>query len=450
METARPRCVIVGGGFGGLTAALHISKLPYDVTLIDRRNFHLFQPLLYQVATGGLSPANIAAPLRSILRRRKNVRVVQAEVQTFDLSERRVTTSAGDFAYEVLIVAAGVRHAYFGRDDWADHAPGLKSIEDATALRSRILSAFEQAEITTDPDARRRLLTFVVIGGGPTGVEMAGAIGELAHRTLRQEFRQSNPGEATILLLEAGERILPAYPAALSAKAVKSLQKLGVAVMTGAKVTGITAHQVTYDQQGTAHSVATRNIVWCAGVQAAPLGRLLAEAAGADLDRAGRVMVNPDLTLPGHPEVFVIGDLAHCKSASGAPLPGVAPVAMQQGRFVARCLADRLAGRPAATFRYHDKGSMATIGPGAAVALVAGWQLSGVVAWLAWLLIHLWYLVGFENRFLVFFQWAWCFFTRNRSARLITEVAQSVPPRLEVATHGHPGATPPLIPTAKP
>ncbi len=419
--------VIVGGGFGGLYAALSLGRVPVRVTLLDRRNFHLFQPLLYQVATGALSPANIAAPLRSILRRQRNARVLLAEVTGFDAARRRVLLRDGEVPYDFLIVAAGASHHYFGHPEWAERAPGLKTVEDATEIRRRILLAFEAAEREPAPARRAAWLTFVVVGGGPTGVELAGALAEIARHTLRHDFRTINPAEARILLVEGTERVLPPYPPVLSRKAAESLAHLGVTVVTGAVVTDIQPDRVTLRHGDASEEIAARTLLWAAGVQASPLGKALQEAAGAELDRAGRVVVGPDLTLPGHPEVFVIGDLAHCRQPDGKPLPGVAPVAMQQGRYVAQAIQARLRGETVPPFRYRDRGNMATIGRAAAVADLGWVRLSGLFAWLLWLFIHLLYVVEFENRLLVLLQWSWNYLTWNRSARLITGEAL-VPP----------------------
>ncbi len=420
--------VVVGGGFGGLYAANALRKAPVRVTLLDRRNFHLFQPLLYQVATGSLSPANIAAPLRSVLRRQRNARVLLAEVSGFDLAGRRVLLVDGDpIPYDTLIVAAGVRHHYFGHPEWEKHAPGLKSLEDATDMRRRILLAFEQAERSPDPEARRGLLTFVVVGGGPTGVELAGALGDLARTTLRYDFRDIDPRTARVLLLEATDRILTTYPPKLSARAVRSLEKLGVTVRTGTVVTDVRHGGVMVKAGSQTEHIRAHTVLWGAGVQASPLAKMLADATGAALDRAGRIVVQPDLSLPGRPEVFVLGDMANYAHQTGQPLPGVAPVAMQQGSYVAALIERRLAGAgpglqatPQRPFRYRDRGSMATIGPSAAVADLGWIRFGGFLAWAAWLFIHLIYLVQFQNRVLVLFQWAWNYFTRGRSARLIT------------------------------
>jgi NADH dehydrogenase len=413
--------VIVGGGFGGLYAAQALGKARLPVTVLDRRNFHLFQPLLYQVAAGELSPANIAAPLRAVLRRHKKTRVLLAEVAGFDVAGRRVLLAdGGAVAYDSLLVAAGARHHYFGHPEWEQYAPGLKTVEDATTIRRRILLSFEQAERATDADHRRALLTFVVVGGGPTGVELAGAIAEVAHYTLRGNFRDFDPASARILLLEAGDRILSTYPAKLSARAVRSLQRLGVTVRTGAAVTEVGPGRVAVRADGKAEVIAAHTVLWGAGVDASPLARALAEATGATLDRSGRIVVQPDLTLPGHPEIFVIGDMANYPHQTGKPLPGVAPVAMQQGRYVADLIQRRLRGAAPVRFRYRDHGTMATIGRAAAVVDLGWLQLSGYPAWLVWLFIHILYLIEFDNRVLVLFQWAWNYFTAGRSARLIT------------------------------
>ncbi len=417
---AQPRVAIVGGGFGGLYTALSLRRAPAGVTLLDRRNFHLFQPLLYQVATGTLSPANIAAPLRSILRRQKNTRVLLGEVIDFDLAGRRVLLSDGEVPYDTLVVAAGSRHHYFGRDDWEPLAPGLKTVEDATEMRRRILLAFEAAEREPDPEKAQAWLTFVVVGGGPTGVELAGAIGEVAHSTLRNDFRNIDTRTARIILLEGADRVLGTFPPDLSAKAAVALHRLGVTVRTGAVVTEVRPDGVTAKCDGRAEAIATRTVLWGAGVQASPLGKALAKAAGVEVDRAGRVFVAEDCSLPSHPEVFVIGDLAHFKGEGGKPLPGVAQVAIQQGRYVARRIVGRLRGEPMTPFRYRDLGNMATIGRNAAVADLGRLRLSGYLAWLTWLFIHLINLVEYQNRLLVLFQWGYSYVTHNRAARLIT------------------------------
>lgn len=430
------RVVIVGGGFAGLYCARSLRHASVQVTLIDRRNFHLFQPLLYQVATGGLSPANIAAPLRSILSRQRNARVLLGEVTGVDVRRRCVLMDGREIEYDTLVVATGARHNYFGHDAWESLAPGLKTVEDATEIRRRVLLAFEAAELESDPQRIQSWLTFVVVGGGPTGAELAGALAEIARKTLKRDFRRINPARARILLIEAADRVLPPYPAELSAKAAASLARLGVEVLTGTLVTDIQPDGVTLRRGDQVQRVPCRVVLWAAGIQASPLGRVLAEASGVELDRVGRVVVEPDLSVRGYPEIFVIGDLAHCRGADGRPLPGVAPVAMQQGRYVARLIAARQAAarrsapppRPG-PFRYRDRGSMATIGRAAAVADLGWIRFWGYPAWLAWLFVHIFFLIEFENRLLVMVQWAWNYFTWNRSARLITDTPASVTPR---------------------
>jgi NADH dehydrogenase len=414
------RVVVVGGGFGGLQAALALRHAPVELTLLDRRNFHLFQPLTYQVATGALSPGEIAYPLRAIFTRDRNVRVLLAEVADFDLDAHELQLrSVGDvpapatLGYDTLIVAGGSRYSYFGHDDWSEHAAEVKSLESALVVRSRLLSAFEAAEEEQDADRRAAWLTFVVVGAGPTGVEMAGQIGELARDTLRHDFRAIDPRDARILLVEVADRVLTTFPPSLSAKAARSLEKLGVTVLTGRTVTGIDAESVTVDDE----RIPSRTVVWAAGVTASSLAARLGELTNAERDRAGRVTVEPDLTLPGHPEVFALGDMVRLHDRV---LPGVAPVAMQQGRYAARVVRDRLRGKESAPFRYRDKGNLATIGRAAAVADIKGLRLSGFLAWAAWLVVHLWYLVGFQNRILVFIRWSVSFATHGRGARLIT------------------------------
>jgi NADH:ubiquinone reductase (H+-translocating) len=421
MANETHRVVIIGGGFGGLNAARALRRVPVHVTLLDRRNFHLFQPLLYQVATGGLSPANIAAPLRGILSRQRNTTVFLADVVDIDVERRAVLLIEGDeVPYDTLVIATGSSHHYFGHEEWAPLAPGLKTIEDAIEIRRRVLLAFEAAEREPDAATRRGWLTFVVVGGGPTGVELAGALGEIANDTLRHDFRSIDPAQAEIVLLEATERVLPPYPPDLSAKAERSLRRLGVTVRTGATVTAIQPGYVAIRSAGQDESIAAQTVLWAAGVQASPLGRRLAERTGVEVDRAGRLVVEPDLTLAGHPEIFVIGDLALCKSERGQPLPALAPVAMQEGRYVARVIAARLRGKTVGPFRYRHRGNMATIGRAAAVAELGRLHIAGYPGWLAWLFVHLLYLVGYQNRLLVLLQWAWNYVTRNRAARLIT------------------------------
>jgi NADH dehydrogenase len=414
------RVVIVGGGFAGLYAARALKDKPLDVTIIDRRNFHLFQPLLYQVATGGLSAVDIASPLRVALRDARNIHTLLGEVTGFDVERRVVLTKEREISYDSLIVATGSRHHYFGHPEWESFAPGLKTLEDAQEIRRRILTAFESSEMEPDPARRRAWLTFVIVGGGPTGVELAGALGEIANDTLQGEFRNIRPEEAQIFLVEASPRILAPYPPELSLKAEQSLHKLGVLALTGARVVAIDKDGVDLEVSGVHRQIDAHTVLWAAGVQASELGVSLAAQTGAELDRAGRLTVEPSLTLPGHPEVFVLGDLAGATTAGTPAEPAVAPVAMQHGRYAARLIEARLKGEPVEAFRYHDHGSMATIGRASAVAVIAGQNLSGWFAWVTWLFVHLMYLVGFQNRLLVFIQWAFQYVTFNRRARLIT------------------------------
>ena len=408
----RPQVVIVGAGFGGLYAARALKRADVRVTVIDRRNHHLFQPLLYQVATAGLSPGDIAYPIRAVLRRQKNARVLLEEAVAIDIAARKVRLRGGEIPYDYLILATGAQHSYFGHNDWEPWAPGLKSLEDALEIRRRILLAFERAEREPDESRRKALLTFVMVGGGPTGVELAGAIAEISRHVMAQDFRVIDPRQARIILVEAGPRILPAYPESLSAKAEASLEKMGVEVLTKSLVTSVLPEAVRIGDQ----QIQPVTTVWAAGVQASPLARSL----GVPLDRAGRVLVQPDLTIPGHPEVFVIGDLAAFLHQGGKPLPGVAPVAIQQGRHAARNIVRACQGKPLEPFHYLDKGSLATIGRAAAVADFGRIKLSGFFAWLAWLLVHIFFLIGFRNRFVVMIDWAWAYFAYHRAARLIT------------------------------
>ena len=412
--------VILGGGFGGLAAAQNLKKAPVRVTLIDRRNFHLFQPLLYQVATGWLSPANIASTLRAIFKRQKNASVLLGDAQDIDPERRRVVLADGEVEYDTLIVATGSRPFYFGNDDWQSTAPSLKTVEDATEIRSRIFHAFEAAERARDPAVIESLLTFGIVGGGPTGVELAGALAEIAHDTLKHDFRSIEPAQTRILLLEGGERILPTYAPELSARASEYLDRLGVTVRVKALVSDIGPDRVLIKAGAGTEEVPCRTVVWAAGVQASPLGRAVAKATGAQVDRGGRIIVEPDLSIPRHPEIFVIGDLAHYAHDGGKPLPGIAPVAMQEGEYVARVIRARLAGDPPPRFRYRDRGNMAIVGQASAVAEIGRFKFSGYLAWLAWLFVHLMKLVEFENRVLVLIQWGWYYFSRNRAARLIT------------------------------
>ena len=407
-----PHVVIVGAGFGGLYAARALKRADVRVTVIDRRNHHLFQPLLYQVATAGLSPGDIAYPIRAVLRRQKNARVLLEEAVGVDVAARKVVLKTGEIPYDYLILATGAQHSYFGHDDWEPWAPGLKSLEDALEIRRRILLAFERAEREADESRRKALLTFVIVGGGPTGVELAGAIAEISRHVMAQDFRVIDPRQARIVLVEAGPRILPAYPESLSAKAQASLEKMGVEVLTKSLVTSVRPDAVSIGDR----RIPTTTTVWAAGVQASPLARSL----GVPLDRAGRVLVQPDLTVPGHPEVFVIGDLATFLHQGGKLLPGVAPVAIQQGRHAARNIVRACQGKALEPFHYIDKGSLATIGRAAAVADFGRIKLSGFFAWLAWLLVHIFFLIGFRNRFVVMIDWAWAYFCYHRAARLIT------------------------------
>jgi NADH:ubiquinone reductase (H+-translocating) len=431
-ESTVHRVVVVGGGFGGLQAAMELRRAPVEVTLVDRRNFHLFQPLTYQVATGALSPGEIAYPLRAIFKRHRNVRVLLAEVADFDLDARLLhlrsvsgVPAPSVVSYDTLIVAGGSHYSYFGHDEWSRHAAEVKSLESALVVRSRILSAFEAAEQEPDPALRAAHLTFVVVGAGPTGVEMAGQIAELARDTLRRDFRSIDPRTGRIVLVEATDRILTSFPPSLSAKAERSLARLGVTVLTGRTVVGVDAEGVTVDDgNGQSQRIPTRTAIWAAGVTASGLAARLADLTGADRDRAGRVTVGPDLTLPGHPEVFALGDMVRVRDAT---LPGVAPVAMQQGRYAARAVRARLRGRDVPPFRYRDKGNLATIGRGAAVADIKGLKLSGLIAWMTWLFVHLWYLIGFQNRILVLIRWAFNFWTHGRGARLITASGEGEP-----------------------
>jgi NADH dehydrogenase len=433
METPH-RVVIIGGGFGGLNVARKLRRAAVQITLIDRRNFHLFQPLLYQVATGGLSPSNIAAPLRSILRKQTNTEVLLGEVIGIDAAVRKVTLKKGppgtanEIPYDTLVVATGVSHQYFGNDQWEPIAPGLKTIENATDIRRRVLTAFERAERETDPVQQRAWLTFVVVGGGPTGVEMAGMLCELAHETLRGNFRRINPADAEIILIEAADRVLTTYPPELSAKALASLEKLGTEVRVATAVTDIQPTYVAIQAGGQnsehVEKIGTRTVLWAAGMRASPLGKVVAESTGAALDRSGRVIVQPDCSVPGHPELFVIGDLAHFPTSDGKPLPGVAQTAIQQGRYVAKLAVARLKGETLPPFRYRDLGSLATIGRHAAVADMGWFKISGLFAWWIWLFVHLMNIVQHENRVLVLVQWFWNYLTRSKSSRLITEVPE--------------------------
>jgi NADH dehydrogenase len=411
-KNSRPRVVIVGAGFGGLQAARALGKAPVQVTLIDRRNHHLFQPLLYQVATADLSPADIAIPIRSVVRNQHNTEVIMAEVTGIDTAGQRVFMGGRTLPYDYLVLATGSWHSYFGHDEWAAAAPGLKSITDATSIRRKVLLAFEAAELEPDPEKQRALLTFVIVGGGPTGVELAGAIAGLARKSIVKDFRHINSASARIILVEAAPHILANFPDGLTRKARKKLERMGVEVKIGKPVTAVDTDGVRVDGE----RIATKTVIWAAGVAASPAGKWL----GADMDKAGRVMVLSDLTVPHHPEIFVVGDTSHIMT-SEKPLPGVAPVAMQQGRYVASVIRRRLKGDQAMrAFHYVDKGNLATIGRAFAIADIKHIHLSGFFAWITWLAVHIFYLIGFRNRVLVMMQWAWAYLTYQRGARLIT------------------------------
>lgn len=421
------RVVILGGGFGGLYAAKSLAHAPVDLTLLDRRNFHLFQPLLYQVATGALSPGEIASPLRSILGGQKNARVLLAEAVDLDADARILKLDSGEVPYDTLIVATGSRTFYFGNAAWERYATGLKTIEEATQIRHKILFAFEAAERETDPVKRREWLTFVVVGAGPTGVELAGALSEIAHDTLRHDFRSIRPEEAQILLLDGSDRVLPSYPPDLSAKAEQSLLRLGVRPRNKVRVMEIDDNGVDVQGENGTQRVNAKTVIWAAGVRASTFGEVLAKRAGAKINGQGQVSVQSDCTLPGHPEIFVIGDLARFEQ-DGKPLAGVAQVGMQQGDYAAKVIKNRLRNQPTKPFRYFDKGNLAVIGRASAVAQIGKLHLSGLIAWLVWLFVHLMYLVEFSNRLLVFIHWGFLYITFNRGARLITNVLEVAPP----------------------
>ncbi len=413
--------VIIGGGFGGLHAAQSLGTTPnVKVTLIDKRNFHLFQPLLYQVATGGLSPSDISSPLRSILNQHENIKVLMGEVRDVDPHQQKIFLNKGEITYDTLIVATGVSHHYFGNEQWATTAPGLKTVEDALEMRRRIFMAFEAAEKETDAEKRLGWLTFVIVGGGPTGVELAGAIAELAYSTLKKDFRNIDTAEAKIVLVEGMDRVLPPYPAELSAKAEASLVKLGVKVQTKALVTDIANNVVTIKQGDNIEHLEARTVLWAAGVKASAMGKVLAEHTGVELDRVGRVMVESDLSIKGYPQIFVLGDLANFTKPDGKPLAGVAPVATQEGKYVANLISKRLVGESLPAFVYNDAGSLSVIGRNSAVADFGKVKMSGFFAWLIWIFVHIYYLIDFDNKLVVLIQWTWSYFTRKRGARLIT------------------------------
>ncbi|APR87260.1 NADH dehydrogenase [Minicystis rosea] len=410
--------VIVGAGFGGLATARALARMPVQITVIDRHNHHTFQPLLYQVATAALNATDIAVPIRRVLRKQKNARVLMTNVLSIDPSRRRVHTTDGEMTYDTLVLATGATHSYFGHEDWSHTAPGLKTVEDALDIRNRVLSAFEAAEREDDPVRRAEWITFVIVGGGPTGIEMAGALSEIARKTLAKDFCRVDPTQARVILLEGAPRVLPTMDPKISTKAEQQLEHIGVEVGTGARVTGIDDEGVWLGDE----RIRARTVIWAAGVAASPLGRSL----GVPLDRAGRVPVEPDLTVPGHPDIYVIGDLAAATS-DGHPVPGVASAALQEGRHTARNIIRTISGLPREPFVYDDRGTMATIGRAAAVADLGRVKLSGLVAWLLWLFVHIAYLVGFRNRFSVLLEWAWSYLTFDRGARLITGEPEAVP-----------------------
>ncbi len=442
---SKHRTVIIGGGFGGLYAARKLRKVDTEVILIDRRNFHLFQPLLYQVATGGLSPGDIASPLRTVVKNNGNTRVIMSRANDIDPKQQIVFTDDGEVGFDSLVVATGMDNFYFGNDHWQTHAPGLKTVEDAREIRRRILLAFEAAEKELDPELRRKWLTFVVVGGGPTGVELAGALSEIARHTFRHEFRRINPEDARIILIEGLDKVLSTMPDTLPDKARKSLEKLKVDVRTGCLVSDLDDGTVTYkDKDNNQHQIETHTVLWGAGVRATTLGKKLADRDDRiETDKQGRVKVNPDLSIPGYPNIYVIGDLAHFAHQDNTPLPGLAPVAMQQGKYVANHIKCRLKGGRCKPFRYFDKGNLATIGRQLAVGRIWNIKVSGTIAWLAWLFVHLMYIVEYGNRLLIFIQWAWNYFTWARGARLITyEAAKTDRSSLKAMT--------PLLPDEKP
>ena len=422
--------VIIGGGFAGLYAAQTLAKGSVKVTLIDKRNFHVFQPLLYQVATGGLSPTNIASPLRGILKRNKNIEVLMGEVNNIDPKQQTVQLRYREISYDSLIVATGASHQYFGHEEWADQAPGLKTIEDALEMRRRIFIAFESAEKETNPKKRQAWLTFAIVGGGPAGVELAGALAELAHGTLKEDFRNINTKEAKIILVQSSERILPSYSPSLSAKAKASLEQLGVTVMTGTRVIDMDNQAITVRCCDEIKSIRAKTVLWTAGMKASAMAQILTESTGAALDNTGRVIVNPDFNVPGTENIFVIGDLANYAHQDGKPLPGVAPVAMQSGKYVARLIKSRLQGETISPFQYWDWGSLAVIGKHAAVVDMGFLKLSGFLAWTFWMFIHVFYLLEFDNKLIVMIQWAWSYFTSGKGARMITAPGEQ--PRIQL------------------
>ena len=421
MSDNRVKIVIVGGGFAGLAAALEFKDPKFQISLLDKRNFHLFQPLLYQIATGSLSPADIASPLRAVLAKQKNTTVYKTEVTDINPADKTVYSDIGEFSYDYLIIATGVTHNYFGNFQWAKHAPGLKTVEDSLEIRKRIFLAFEQAEQEHDPVLRDQLMRFVVIGSGPTGVELAGSLGELAHNTLKHDFRNIDPQQVEILLIEGFERILPPYPARLSAQAKRALEKLGVTIVTNTMVTDIQGDKVIVKSGEQERIIPTRTVLWAAGMKATPLTTIVAQKTASEQDRMGRILVNQDLSLSKFPEIFIAGDIANLKGSNGEILPGIAPVAMQQGRYIGGVVKGRLTGKlNHKPFKYLDKGNMAVIGRNAAVARSWKLEFSGYFAWLIWVFIHIWYLVDFDSKLQIMLRWAWNYWTDKRGARLIT------------------------------
>ncbi|MBE9030959.1 NAD(P)/FAD-dependent oxidoreductase [filamentous cyanobacterium LEGE 11480] len=427
----RHQVVIIGGGFGGLYAAKKLGDAPVDVTLIDKRNFHLFQPLLYQVATGSLAPADISSPLRAVLSKNKNVRVLMDEAKHIDTASQKVILSEQEIPYDTLIVATGVSHHYFGNDHWATVAPGLKTVEDALEVRRRILCAFEAAERETDQEKRQALLTFVVVGAGPTGVELAGAIADLAYKVMADEFRSIDTSEAQVILLEGLDRVLPPFKPELSAKAQEGLERLGVTVNTKTRVTNITETGVTYLAGDETIDLPAHTVLWAAGVKASPMGAILAEETGAELDRVGRVVVANDLSIPNQPDIFVVGDLANFAHQGDTPLPGTGAVAMQEGEYMAEAIARRARGEAVVPFRYVDLGSMAVIGQHEAVVDMGFIKFSGFFAWMAWLIAHIYFLIDNDRKLTVAIHWIWNYFTKDRGSRLITETAAAKSLQLE-------------------
>ena len=422
MNSTSYKILILGGGFGGLYAAKALKHAKAEVTVVDRRNYHLFQPLLYQVATGSLSPGEIAAPIRGVLANQKNTRVLLGEAMDIDPIAKQVSLEDGaSLSYDSLIVACGTASAYFGHDEWRHWAPSLKSIEEATSIRHKILVAFEAAERVSDPEERRKWLTFVIVGGGATGVELAGALGEIANHTLKNEFRSIRPQDARIIIVDSGEHVLPSYPQDLSKAAERSLVKLCAQVRMGSIVTNVDADGVDIKTKSGVDRIPSYTVIWAAGVTVSPFGKKLAERTGAETDKSGRIKVAPDMTIPNYPDIFVVGDLAFALQSDGKVLPGVAQVAMQSGAYAAKTIIERMTGRATPKpFKYFNKGDLAVIGRGAAIANIFGVHLSGVLAWLVWVFIHLLYIVEFQNRFLVFVQWGFLYLTYNRGARLIT------------------------------